>query len=312
MSVLRALSAGGRWAREIRAGAIDPADAWAALRAEVRPVGAELASAFGLEPADDALWVSRAAGAPLDDAAAAPGLVVLDRGTYAATPTAAARGRLVAWALDRAGSLAAHIPSSAAGTHLGRVVIDGARALLRMTGARTPEPGDRVAHEGGYVRAFFDEEALLRELSSAGAARVTRRNAWLYMYRRGPRDAPDDEPTSPWTVEATRALALAPTAERLRRRASPEAAIAQMRARGRTAVARGPLGRARLRDAIGWVDAAMPGGGNCYRRTLIELALDGGAAREALVFGLDVGRTGHVAFKHREPMAFDVVFEVEP
>jgi hypothetical protein len=49
---------------------------------------------------------------------------------------------------------------------------------------------------------------------------------------------------------------------------------------------------------------------NCYRRTLVELALDAGAAHETLVFGLDVGKTGHVAFKDREDVAFDVTFEV--
>jgi hypothetical protein len=312
VSVLRALSAGARWAREIRAGAVDPTGAWAALRADEQPVGEELAAAFGLDASSRALWVGRGGGAPLDDVTSTPQLVVLDRGIYATIPTAEARARLVAWSLEPARSLIAHVPASAAGAHLGRVVIDGARAMRRMAGAATPEPGDRIADAGGYVHAFFDEEALLRELSAAGAARVVRRTAWLYMHLRASPDDRDDEPRSPRALEVARVMALAPTAELLRRRASPEAAIARMRARGRDAEARGPLGRARLRDAIGWVDAALPGGGNCYRRTLIELGLDGGAAGEALVFGLDVGKTGHVAFKHREPMAFDVVFEVEP
>jgi hypothetical protein len=83
-----------------------------------------------------------------------------------------------------------------------------------------------------------------------------------------------------------------------------------MRARGATATARGPIGRARLRRAIGWVDALAPGGANCYRRALLEIALDAGAARETVVFGLDVGRTGHIAFEDREERTFDVSFAV--
>jgi hypothetical protein len=44
----------------------------------------------------------------------------------------------------------------------------------------------------------------------------------------------------------------------------------------------------------------------------MELALDRGAAEETLVFGLDVGTTGHVAFKDTEERHFDVLFEIGP
>ena len=43
-----------------------------------------------------------------------------------------------------------------------------------------------------------------------------------------------------------------------------------------------------------------------------ELALDAGAAEEVVVLGLDVGKTGHIAFEHREEMPFDVAFRIEP
>ena len=76
--------------------------------------------------------------------------------------------------------------------------------------------------------------------------------------------------------------------------------VATERARGRTGRRRSPRGRRRLRRAIMMVDARWTGGGNCFRRVLIELALDAGAARERLVFGLDIGRTGHVAFEGTE------------
>src|SRR5258706_507164 len=92
------------------------------------------------------------------------------------------------------------------------------------------------------------------------------------------------------------ALASNCSPSRARMEDSPEKAVSAMRAIGRNAAARDEIGRARLKRAIGWIDAVMPRGGNCFRRTLIELALDAGAAEETLAFGLDVGRTGHVAF----------------
>jgi hypothetical protein len=58
------------------------------------------------------------------------------------------------------------------------------------------------------------------------------------------------------------------------------------------------------------VDVAAPGGPSCFRRVLLETALDAGAARETLIFGLDVGSTGHVAFAGREERSFDVSFEI--
>jgi len=63
---------------------------------------------------------------------------------------------------------------------------------------------------------------------------------------------------------------------------------------------------------VGWTDALLPGSPSCYRRVLLEVALDGGAARETVVFGLDVGSTGHVAFENREERLFDVSFTIPP
>jgi hypothetical protein len=67
-----------------------------------------------------------------------------------------------------------------------------------------------------------------------------------------------------------------------------------------------------LRRAIVSIDARYPGGGNCFRRVLVELALDAGAAEERLVFGLDIGKTGHVAFEGAEDATFDVAFTLGP
>ncbi len=53
--------------------------------------------------------------------------------------------------------------------------------------------------------------------------------------------------------------------------------------------ARSPAARRRLKRLIGAVDRRLPGGQNCVRRALIEIALDGGAARERFFAGLQLG-----------------------
>lgn len=124
------------------------------------------------------------------------------------------------------------------------------------------------------------------------------------------------EPVDPYALELGRVLLVIREIERRRRdhTTGVERMIADLRRRGRQGHRRGPIGRARLRRAIAWADARLPfpGGPNCFRRTLCELALDAGAAEETLVFGLDVGKTGHVAFAGAEDRTFDVVFELPP
>jgi hypothetical protein len=71
-------------------------------------------------------------------------------------------------------------------------------------------------------------------------------------------------------LESVRVLAALPIVEMLRRLQGP---------------ARGPAARARLRRAIAWVDRCLPGGG-CYRRVMLEMALDPAAAREPFRIGL--------------------------
>jgi Transglutaminase-like superfamily len=61
-------------------------------------------------------------------------------------------------------------------------------------------------------------------------------------------------------------------------------------------VPRSPEGRLKLRRAIAAVDARFPDGGNCLRRSLLEIALDAGAAAETLYAGFQArgGRnSGH-------------------
>lgn len=238
--------------------------------------------------------------------------VHVDARTYASIPTRDGRiallGRARAVGADRI-VLEARI--AGVGSHAGRLVLDGPRRVLRAIGVpRVPDPGDRSSGDG-FVHLYFDEEPLRREIAEAGLSVASHRGtAWVLVPGRDP-----DERADTFAVELARVVALAPIAERRRLREPPAAAVRAMRDRGARQPSRGPIGRARLHRAIGWVDAAMPGGENCYRRTLLELGLDAGAARETLVFGLDVGRTGHVAFKGREDeqmQRFDVVYELGP
>lgn len=230
-------------------------------------------------------------------------------GIYRSIPLAASRVLL----LERARRAAreavhVHVPITDEGTHAGRALVDAPRALLRRLGAPAPEPGDRFV-SGGFVHLFFDEEALEREVAAAGLT-VHARRGFTFELRAGA--APNAAARDPFAVEVARVVRALPEAERARLEETPERALARMRRLGLAREERDAIGRARLRRAIGWVDALSPRGASCYRRTLLELALDRGAAREPVVFGLDVGRTGHVAFKDREDRAFDVAFEVGP
>lgn len=237
--------------------------------------------------------------------------VVLVRGLFASIPGRAARVALLRRAVGLAPRVVLHVavadPPGLA-SRLARIAVDGPRAVTeRILGGASPlpSPGDRFEGER-FVHLFPDEEPLLRELAEARLAITSRDGETFVLAELSSADAGTDA----FATELARVGRLVAVAERARNAASPEAAVRTMRARGLAARERGALGRARLRRAIGWVDALHPRGPNCYRRTLLELALDRGAAGETLVFGLDVGRTGHVAFKGREELGFDVLFEL--
>jgi hypothetical protein len=109
-----------------------------------------------------------------------------------------------------------------------------------------------------------------------------------------------------------------PLIERGRRRSSPAALLGAMRIRGSKRPVRSAGSQARLARAIRWVDRLGPGGPNCLRRTLLRVALDPAAAREPVVFGLNVtaarepsAAPGHAWVGEAEPSGrFDVEFRV--
>jgi len=248
----------------------------------------------------DGTTIDRARGVPLAEAVPVD-RVTIAAAVYATTPTRAARISLLAEAARIAPTVRVHVPVVNDGTRLARLLVDPPRRVLPLSA----EPGDRFA--GHFAHATFDDEELVTEATRAGLVLVRREGSWVVLERGRAHESP-----ASFARELRRAIATMREAERQRQR-SPAEAVATMRRRGETAPVRGPIGRARLRRAIGWVDAAyVRARPNCFRRVLTEIALDGGAAREAIVFGLDVGRTGHVAFEGSEDLSFDVAFAIPP
>ena len=97
-------------------------------------------------------------------------------------------------------------------------------------------------------------------------------------------------------AELARVARALPLVEWGRRTRGPEPLVARLRDRGRRASRRSPEARADLRRVIAAVDRLLPGQPSCYRRALLEIGLDAGAAEEPLHLGLRVPggpRSGH-------------------
>lgn len=293
------LGAVGRWLAELRAAPTEREVRSALARLRVRREG-------------DVVVVGEIEGDALESLAAAPAARVrLARGAYASVPSSDGRVRLLELARDAArDAVEIHVVVSDDLSHRGRLAFDVPRRALRAVGANVAEPGDRFGPDR-FAHCFFDEEALLVELDRAGLVIAERRGFDFTLRRREAHErAASSERAAATTAEMARVIRMVREVDAARAAGSPEQTLRAMRARGATAEQRGPIGRARLRRAIGWVDACVPGGPNCYRRILLESALDAGAARETVVFGLDVGSTGHVAFEGREERTFDVAFAI--
>jgi hypothetical protein len=90
-------------------------------------------------------------------------------------------------------------------------------------------------------------------------------------------------------IELCRVLLVLPQVEAGRRLLGPRPLLETLRRRGRRARRRDTAARARLRRAIAWIDSRCPGGANCYRRSLLEVALDPSAAAEPFRMGFRAG-----------------------
>jgi hypothetical protein len=103
-----------------------------------------------------------------------------------------------------------------------------------------------------------------------------------------------------------------PAAELCRQLAGPKRSVSIARWCGARFPERSGARRIVLRKTIGWLDRRWPGGDNCYRRALAEIALDRGAAREKLWVGLVKGgghKSGHAWLESNPPeRSYDAQF----
>jgi hypothetical protein len=106
--------------------------------------------------------------------------------------------------------------------------------------------------------------------------------------------------------ELSRVLGSSIRVELLRWLVGPQAAVESSRQLGRLCVTRSPGEREILRKAIRWVDRHWPAEPNCYRRILLEIALDRGASREKVIMGFRQGGgpgSGHAWLESDPPAA---------
>lgn len=178
-----------------------------------------------------------------------------------------------------------------------RVLLETPRAALRVLGLGHREPGDRFAWQGPpptrrFFHVYADDVELARELEPAGLA-YDGRLAGFVVARSGSRAPLPADGIFGAAVEAARVLSMLPRVERARQKAGPAALAAAMRLLSEGAPHRDPVERARLRGTIASCDRMVPFGAGCYRRALLEMALDAGAAEEPLVLGLRRHGLGH-------------------
>lgn len=105
-------------------------------------------------------------------------------------------------------------------------------------------------------------------------------------------------------AEVCNVLRALPRLEQARHAHGPRPVLELVRRQARRAPRRGEASRRCLRRAIRWVDACMADGGNCYRRALLEIALDRGAARAPLALGFarqGDRLTGHAWVEGEDP-----------
>jgi len=115
-------------------------------------------------------------------------------------------------------------------------------------------------------------------------------------------------------MDCARCLRTIVRIERARRSAGPLPAARLARSFGKTADPRWGLDRERLRRYVRRVDSLFPGGPNCYRRALLEMAFDRGAAAETLHLGLRASggpRSGHAWLSSETPTgSYDVTLSI--
>jgi hypothetical protein len=115
-------------------------------------------------------------------------------------------------------------------------------------------------------------------------------------------------------AELARVVTAARKVEKARRDGSLHTAVAAARQMSFGMERRSTRERVTLRRLILIVDRLFPGGPNCVRRSLVEMALDLGAAEEDFLAGLTSGggfRSGHAWLSsHQVDRQFHAVFRL--
>jgi hypothetical protein len=115
-------------------------------------------------------------------------------------------------------------------------------------------------------------------------------------------------------LEVVRILRVLPSVEISRQSFSLHHSVGRIRNQAVGCVRRSEAARVILRRAIAAVDARLPGGGNCVRRSLLEMRLDAGAAEERLFAGFRAGglpKSGHAWLEsHPNQETFDAVISI--
>jgi SAM-dependent methyltransferase len=207
------------------------------------------------------------------------------------------------------------VPADVGGRRIGRILIDAPRRVLRAFGAGGFEAGDRWIRRGPpptllFRHGFANEAEVIAELDAAGLVYRGRISSYVAATRSEARSSATASPSSSLVTELARVIAALPRIERARRSLGPGPLVALVRRHAVGAERRDPASRARLRQVIAICDRLVPFGGGCYRRSLLEIALDAGAAEEPLLLGLR-GEEGHAWLQSSAPAErFDVTFDV--
>jgi len=114
--------------------------------------------------------------------------------------------------------------------------------------------------------------------------------------------------------DAVRVAATLREVEKARWTEGPSTLVARLRERGARGSVRSKEARRRLFRVIHHLDRLMKGGPNCYRRSLVRIALDAGSAAEPFVLGLNLPErapNGHAWVDGAEAAArYDVEFRL--
>jgi hypothetical protein len=205
--------------------------------------------------------------------------------------------------------------------HFAHLVIDPLRAVARAIGLHhVAAPGYRVVERNGRETILFhywEEAHFLSELHDAGKTCVARRG-FVFTVRESSALRPEDKPRhvdapsfAKILRETQKAWSALGQANRLLGQPDVQTRFDMARAMGRTKERRSVEERAPLRRAISWIDfLRRDGQPGCYRRVLMELALDAGLAELDACLGLDVGKTGHAWLTDdARASAHDVAFQ---